>query len=233
MKTYSTYQEAKIANPESDIYHHPKGHFFPFEPRCYEALVFHCCNPADHCMTVERFLKDGNEFVEGDLIITESGVLSVGREHERMGCSVSECNEPSCVDSDIYILRAAALENPRPEIHKDSEFYKKSRTKVEFVKVDKNTEDNKFWEVARDYAEEVFELFLLDVDGEYEKISSNDELLMEYRRSNLYRRIETPMTEREAFIEALNEVAYGDDGFISTSELFSRIVDSGKFKLVN
>lgn len=50
--------------------------------------------------------------------------------------------------------------------------------------------------------------------------------------NDVYRRIETPMTEREAFIEAARDLWVRDD--LGTSyDVFAEMFDSGKFKLVD
>lgn len=238
MKTYPTYQEAKIANPECEIVTliKPDSDLHGlFEPKSVCHIMhpdggWRICNPADYCMTVEQFLSSGHKFVDGDLIITESGVLSVGRERENMGCSVSECNEPSCVDSDIYILHAAALDKPKQISNTAREVFSggEKRTKVEFVKV-----EDSIWHLETDFR--CGELYnkSLDCSGEFVVISSETVFLACAAAGNLYRRIETPMTEKEAFIdEFMNMFSHVGDAQLMLA-IASDMEDSGKFKLVN
>ena len=129
MTTYNSYEAAKIANPESEIVTTGKDWdgrsdlIGKFEAFVCEALGSHGlgntswvkCNPADHCMTVERFLKDGHKFVEGDRFFDIDG------EVEKVGLTFTplEANRPHENDNTRYILRAAALEEkekPRKDI---------------------------------------------------------------------------------------------------------------------
>ena len=218
MTTYNTYQEAKIANPECEIYQLERNGLFAHCDHHKAELVRFIefdsagikCNPADYCMTVEKFLADGYRFVDGDLYIDWKGcVRGVGM----IGHSVDACNDVRYIEDSLgsYILRAAALEEKKP------------RTKVEYVKSDIESRGR-----ALDAFDGEVELFEL-VDGEYKQVTNESDAISKWR--NLYERIETPMTEREAFVEALQElwIIDGVDG----QEQINKIADSGKFKLVN
>lgn len=123
MTTYNTYQEAKIANPEYAIFEY-QGDFgtdkeildlFDIQGREMKE-----CNPADYCMTVDKFLADGHKFVDGDLYQNEDGrVFTVGS----LGYEAKYCNLLSsyCFTSKILILRAAALENIPTETPEEKE----------------------------------------------------------------------------------------------------------------
>jgi len=137
MTTYNSYAEAKIANPECEIvtetqkcideygldkefhpviangefangyeYFHNKG----VSPRINDGY-FDLCNPADYCMTVEKFLADGHRFVNGDICRDDGDVVTVK-------CS-ADWNEPQPNDGNRYVLRAAALEK-EPELTKEN-----------------------------------------------------------------------------------------------------------------
>ncbi|CAH9013994.1 putative lipocalin family protein [Vibrio phage 455E52-1] len=112
MKTYNSYEEAKIANPESEIYKLASGYIATKEP---QGISVHKCNPADHCMTVEEFLADGHKFVEGDVYLNSDG----------RGISVVNIpeynNKRSTIDCSLYILRAAALERIPTETPEEKE----------------------------------------------------------------------------------------------------------------
>lgn len=188
METYNTYQEAKIANPECEIYQLERNGLFAHcnyhKSESVRFVEFDSdgakCNPADHCMTVEKFLADGYKFVEGDLMIgTTSNFVTVGAEY-----TVELANEKSMRDNKRYILRAAALEE------------KKQRTKVEYVKV-----TDSIFDLRPDfYAGELFSK--VNHARDYSAISNTQTLAQALHQKCCYRRIETPITEREAFIEA-------------------------------
>ena len=242
MTTYNTYQEAKIANPDKEIIRFDKQDEFKAvgndELSAY-LTTWTKCNPADHCMTVEKFLADGCKFVEGDVILSGSNLKEISKN------VIDTMNMPSYCDKHTYILRAAALEGRAnlesaiesvsrsqfDEIVKMTPVYSKPRTKVKYVKLNVNDEGGKFWEVARDWSEGNADFRFMRGNGDYDLIDSNEELLKLYTNRKLYRRIETTMTEREAFVEALNDLF--DSHAMSTSDLFNAILDSGKFKLVN
>lgn len=126
MKTYNTYQEAKIENPEREIVttsngwagdDYLKGKFEPLQNIKNGDISSHdlseggwkICNHASYCMTVDQFLKGGNKFVDGDLIIgTDCNVKVVGIDY---GVGSANCNVGS--DNERYILRAKVLEEPK------------------------------------------------------------------------------------------------------------------------
>ena len=127
-----SYQEAKIANPESEIV--TTGENWEFEPTLegkFERFVENgiephvlgdCawvkCNPADHCMTVEQFLKDGHKFVTGDVVTNLNGSVSnvLPKESCRGWDSVLEyINQADSDDDERYVLRAVALEAANQE----------------------------------------------------------------------------------------------------------------------
>ena len=204
MTTYNSYEAAKIANPDKEVITRRSNEFKALD--CKFNVGWRSCNPADYCMTVEKFLVDGNKFTKGDLHICSEGYV-----HPVLFVD-SDYNKPSNCDNNYYILRAAALEEKKP------------RTKVEYVKC----EFDSAWEAVK-----AFE------DGEklYTKRSHKDYILIDNAPDvlrflyDLHERIETPMTEREEFIEVLQElwIIDGVDG----QEQMDKIFDSGKFKIVN
>jgi hypothetical protein len=123
------------------------------------------------------------------------------------------------------ILRAAALEEKdnTPSIHPDSEFYKKPRTKVEYVKC----EFDSAWEAVKDF-EGGKKLYTKRSHKDYILIDNAPDVLRFLY--DLHERHETPMTEREAFVEAaIHELKSG----MSDIDYAKALFDSGKFKLVN
>ena len=130
MTTYNTYQEAKIANPESEIYVLSRktalmvGKFQAINdaPTSHFASGWTKCDPSKYCMTVEKFLADGNELTEGDVIINANGNVNA---ITSVDCKALNLGGHSIFNDERFILRAAALETKEPK-----------RTKVEYVNVE-------------------------------------------------------------------------------------------------
>ena len=121
MTTYNTYQEAKIDNPDSEILKARDdwqgreeliGKFIANKQDkiggipCVGEGYFEICNPADYCITVEQFLKDGHKFAIGDYALDEFGFVI------HLTCSTESWSKKDSVDSYRYVLRAKALEQP-------------------------------------------------------------------------------------------------------------------------
>jgi hypothetical protein len=115
MKTYNTYQEAKIANPDSEIY----AYACNFLPECfiqpshetYDRRGYFKCKPADYCMTLEKFLDDGYETVKGDVYLCTRGIVQTVHSDQ----FAKNMNNHENSDSRRYILRAKALEDKMNE----------------------------------------------------------------------------------------------------------------------
>lgn len=103
----------------------------------------------------------------------------------------------------------------------------KPRTKVEYVKC----EFDSMWEAVKAFeGGEVFHTHFM-TDG-WVIVEHVQQVIPNLQVEKLYRRIETPMTEREAFVEAaLNALDANNDGITET--MASMLFDSGKFKLVS
>lgn len=114
MTQYKTYQEAKIANPDSEIYYSAArrlGDKGFFSTRENAEGFFHRCKPEDYCVSLESFLASGKRLVRGDAYIGTSGIVSI------VGDCIAEsaANEPHSSDSSRYILKTKALEAPAYE----------------------------------------------------------------------------------------------------------------------
>ncbi len=241
MKTYNAYQEAKIANPEMEVYKLAAGFIATNEP---QGVSVHKCNPADYCMTVEKFLANGHKFVEGDCYLN-SNVVSIGLVNIPW-----VNNNPSALDSKLFILRAAALESQMnidnlatqtpeekealdlidttPHQYEMGKFSGKLRTKGEYVKCEYG---DKVSNIVMDF--ENNEPLYKMVNDEYWSVDELDDLfgLILDGGEHIYRRIETPMTERDAFInEAMSVVKLSH--LVVISDAIGELFDSGKFKLV-
>ena len=122
MTTYNSYEAAKIANPESDIYiyksQHNESSFKAIDgaPTSQFANGWKLCHPANHCMTVEEFLKAGYKLYLGDIYLSINGVVCF--------CDAnfppSVLNNPNEHDNERYILRAKSLEE-KPKTESDYE----------------------------------------------------------------------------------------------------------------
>lgn len=132
MKTYNTYQEAKINNPDSEIVTtapnwDANAEFVgKFEALARDGRGAHyldddtawvICNPADYCMSVKDFILAGNKFKAGDLVL-ESTVKTMISDHV-----ASEWNNSYHYIGDCaYVLRAKALDelNPSSKVEFDN-----------------------------------------------------------------------------------------------------------------
>jgi hypothetical protein len=116
MKTYNTYQEAKIAMTKACIIEDTdSGLFFGMPTREGTTLAggSRFAEPQYYCMAVEKFLAGGHKVVEGDLILDEGVIWTVSDKvnSDTYIYTVKSSNKPEADDNERYILRAAALEN--------------------------------------------------------------------------------------------------------------------------
>jgi hypothetical protein len=109
MTTYNSYETARIANSERAIY--KIGDNFT-ESSELLGRPLQPCNPADYCMTVERFLADGHKFVEGDVYLNIQGGIRVVNSNKDW---IDVLNGKSAMDNKRFILRAVALEEKPSE----------------------------------------------------------------------------------------------------------------------
>ncbi|AUR81758.1 hypothetical protein NVP1013O_11 [Vibrio phage 1.013.O._10N.286.54.F9] len=199
MKTYNTYQEAKIANPDQDI-SVSMSKVFAASSYVSNILLSGCvqgwnkCNPADHCMTVEKFLADGHKFVDGDIYLNSSGrTLGV--------VNIPDYNNKrSTIDCDLYILHAAALETKEP---------KRTKKVYEVVGRDLNA-----WEFLKAYSElPDSEQWFIKVSGDQYAPIHDWFVVAETLRAHsfVYQRIETPIEWWEDAAEFINQ--HGFAGF--------------------
>ena len=85
----------------------------------------------------------------------------------------------------------------------------KPRTKVEYVKVDKNVEGGAYWECAREFAEGLVGTFWRD-GRRGMMIQDNEQLLSNYKKGSLYRKVVTEITwqgEVREFIAGCEEIS--------------------------
>ena len=132
METYNSYQEAKIANPSSDIYNDIKGKFQAIKdaPTSHFANGWELCKPQNYCMTVEQFEKDGFKFSNGDWYLNLDDVAVRYTKCKGLGVDKDKSG-----NSKRFILRAEALLQ-RSKVHK-TEARDKDQPKLANVKYEK------------------------------------------------------------------------------------------------
>ena len=119
----------------------------------------------------------------------------------------------------------------------------KPRTKTTYVKVDKNAEGGRFWEVARDFESDG--IYCISKVKEFALIKSDESLAYYYRAGNVYRKVETEINWkdelsnyissckslcRDSFIkhgcfERERGVDVFDDEFIAMCQLVAELTD--------
>jgi hypothetical protein len=104
MTTYNTYQEAKIANTNCEIF--TDGNIFVNEYSSSFYYDMKKCHPKDYCITLEKFLACGYKLVADDEWLDKDG--DVMRVYDY---SASGVNEPHEFDNERYILKAKVLED--------------------------------------------------------------------------------------------------------------------------
>ena len=200
MTTYNSYEAAKIAMPQACIcvYKNDGKDVFTGMPSREGTTLFNgakFAEPADHCMTVERFLADGHKFVEGDLILDVSSVYLVSDcKTQKYWYETKSANEPDCDDGGRYVLRAAALK-PRDNDYAMSVMEKKVKVEYEQLGFHKCHEA-----MFKHEMEE--KLYRTSCDG-FVIASMND--IADNWQSGLYRRIETEIEWYDDLVEFINQ----------------------------
>ena len=121
MTTYKTYQAAKMAKPDCDIYECDGG--FGTELDLMGGIYAQVseikeCNPADYCETVYDFHKSGKLLVDGDSIILPDGdVCVISDDSPSIGVGFSRTMSVSMAntldpfgDKVAFVLKAAAYD---------------------------------------------------------------------------------------------------------------------------
>lgn len=104
MKTYNTYQEAKIANPDYAIYGNSIPVFGVKREMEFMDHSFYYCEPCEYCITVKKFLDYGLFFDVGDMWIDYDGeVMTVSSKN------VDAVNLPHHMDDKRYVLKSINL----------------------------------------------------------------------------------------------------------------------------
>lgn len=188
MNTHKTYQEAKIANPNEDVCINGLGLFKSGN----EEMGWFKCDAANHCMTVEQFLKNGYKFVVGDVCINkEYGVEVISKP--------SSWNAPSETDNLRYVLRAAALE-------------KQPRMKEVYEKV--TEESASVFDLKGDL--ESGALHSKNSHGIYTPYTCEGLMVRDFLEYGVYRKVEKPIEWWEDLRDYVDDVTNGNK--LSTPE---------------
>lgn len=189
MTTYKSYEAAKIANPESDIYTNGFA-FATSDGLCTVARRVTKCNPVDHCMTFNQC----NEFKSGMIVMHLEGIDELTEKAAGLLNEIKPCGAGDALWDKCYILRAAALETKEPK-----------RTKVEYVKVHNSEAIKAVMEGSIDY--------WCELNGSYSNLTM-DSSLQEF--CSAVHRIETPIEWWEDASEFINQT--DDDNCSSIME---------------
>ena len=196
MSTYPTYQAAKIANPDSNIYRYLSvSPLFTCESEC-NGFSLQPANPADYCMTVKQFLDAGHKFVDGDFMLGQDGLV----------VRVSNCpsyNMPLEDDDKRYALRTKSLEEantiptetPEDKEALDEKTYRYEKVTDSIEKIAKAMIDGEVF-----YSQGGSDRFYWRLNG----FGKNNLALTGLNGFDFYRRIE--VTERELEIEAAKDL---------------------------
>jgi hypothetical protein len=135
-------------------------------------------------MQNEHDKKQGKAVVDVDELEQLRYACCVACNHEwkePLGVDVNSVPCPSCGD------RISKPEAVKPRVN------------VEYVKVDVNGENGKYWECVRDFAEGYFEFGCLMSDKRHD-VLNNDDLAGFYNASNLYRKVETEIKTEKRWV---------------------------------
>ena len=216
---YKSFEAAKIANPEEDIFKLNDGSFVTgswIQKSNFGEYTFTLWHAKDYCLSLDLFFDSGKEFVADDKFIAVSGeVITI------TGDTVRFANMRSGVESECFILKAVALEESKEE---ESETPK--RAKYAYVKVD--CKRIAFWEVVKEYQSKMH-IFWKYPDST-KVIQDLEQLVEQYRKNEIYHRIEIETTEREEFIEFI-QTKFNNDKMFICNTIAEALFDAGcRFK---
>ncbi|QGZ13240.1 hypothetical protein PP410_gp23 [Vibrio phage NF] len=111
MKIYNSYQEAKIANQEKDIFSlqgkYTCGGDEPLHPDSQGCYWTHC-EPSDYLMSVSMFINSGHKISAGDTFIDTDGKVETMTEID----AINNCINDD--DDKRYILKSAWIKDKIP-----------------------------------------------------------------------------------------------------------------------
>lgn len=211
MTTYKSYAEAKIANPDCEIF--SNGEEFDAikkAPTSHFANAWVIANPAEYCSTLKEFLDAGFKLVAGDVVMTVNCSTSIVKED-----AVDSWNHHGVNDHGFFILSASALNGGC-----------KIPAKAEQWTIYNNTMP--LCELSYEQAGK-----LVKNSGcvEHQNPNTGDWAVTTspmWNRSGIYRI--KPKSERELFIESAMS-AGGLRARDGAEDVYGSLFDSGKFKL--
>lgn len=111
MKAYKTYQEAKIANQDRDIFSlqgkYTCGGDEPLHPDLQGCYWTHC-EPSDYLMSVDMFINSGYKICAGDTFIDTDGKVETMTEIDALNNCINDD------DNKRYILKSAWIKDKIP-----------------------------------------------------------------------------------------------------------------------
>lgn len=216
---YKTYAEAKIANPDSEIYcamisNDGRGIYGKLIDINMVTKSHYLCNPADHCSSLKDFFDAGFKLVAGDKIIgVGESVWDIAE--------YSEFHEPDEENDIRFILSVSALNGgcKIPAKAEQWSIYSNTMPLCELT-------DEQYGKMrrARDNGGLV-EFANVTNDFKFEEIGNPN-----WCKDQVYR-IKSK-SERELFIEAAIGHAIKPETQ-SAKQMFGELFDSGKFKYID
>lgn len=215
---YKTYAEAKIANPDSDIYcamisNDGRGIYGKLIDINMVTKSNYLCNPADYCSSVKDFFDAGFKLVAGDKIIgVGESVWDIAE--------YSEFHEPDEENDIRFILSVSALNGgcKIPAKAEQWSIYSNTLPLCELT-------DEQVGAIFR-YGIEKGVIEVMDDNGKWWDNLS----LVGWHTALAYRAKQK--SERELFIEAA--IGHGiKPETQSSKQIFGELFDSGKFKYID
>ena len=181
MTTYNSYEEAKIANPESEIYKDISGKFIPYRGG-FEIPAGILCKPEQYCKTYNQC----DEFKSGMVVMDIAGIGHLTTYSAKTLNGIHKGSRVKEKWDKCFILRDVTLEE------------KPKRIRVEYERVD--LVDH--WEYFKLMSEEG-DLYVNCTDLSYEGFSGDNINLANalHDGSCIYRKVEVEVSEKDEFIE--------------------------------
>jgi hypothetical protein len=224
MKTYSTYQEAKIENPKSDIFTsfggYVSGADIPQPKNHANERGFFKCDPRKECISVYDFFELGKAFRNGDIYMQADGrVCTVANE-------IASNLRNDRINKETFILRARQLDESAPPVGAVGlQFTPKSKIKIDHVKVEES-----IFDLKEEYCSGSLKSNCGTNDNpKFETIMAVTDLAHHLLHNNVHRRVEVEVSEQDEFTDTLLEIGADCTSF---TQLARVLYQSGRFKLV-
>jgi hypothetical protein len=224
MKTYSTYQEAKIENPKFDVFTTTEGYVSDADiarsttPRIERG--FFKCDPRKECISVYYFFETGKAFRNGDIYMQADGrVVTIINE-------IASNLRNDRINKETFILRARQLDESAPPVGVVGlQFTPKSKIKIDHVKVEES-----IFDLKEEYCSGSLKSNCGTNDNpKFETIMAVTDLAHHLLHNNVHRRVEVEVSEQDEFTDTLLEIGADCTSF---TQLARALYQSGRFKLV-